>query len=260
MQRVHILGVIATLAAALLLSGCATTPYTDRTQLMLVSADSARQMADETAQQILKEEPVSNDPQYVQPVQEIGRRIAEVADRPEYAWEFHVIAKPDTVNAFALPGGKVFVYTGLIELSENNDQLAAVIGHEVAHAIARHGSERMSQQLMAQVGYQAAAAAVGAKSGAAMQAFQVGYGLTTQVGVLLPFSRKHEHEADKIGMILMAKAGYNPEAAIEFWRRMSQKSDGESPPAFLSTHPTNEDRIAALQDFLPRAMDYYKQR
>ncbi len=235
--------------AAVLLMACAHAAYTNRSQLLLVSEGQEMALGLQSAQEVLKKEKESTDQLQVERVKRVGYRIAAAANKPDYKWEFHVIEK-DTVNAFCLPGGKVFFYTGILNLTTTNDELAAVMGHEVAHALLRHGGERMSVALMTQLGGQAASIALGTTvSPAASQVFGQVYGIGSQVGVALPHSRAQESEADEVGMILAAKAGYEPSGALSLWRKMDaySKSKGQNVPGFLSTHPTTTDRIAAIQ-------------
>ncbi|MBU1230340.1 MAG: M48 family metallopeptidase [Proteobacteria bacterium] len=229
---------------------CAKAAYTGRNQLLLISEGQETQLGLQAAQDVMKKEKESNDQIQAERVRRIGRRIAVAANKPDYKWEFHLIEK-DTVNAFCLPGGKVFVYTGILELATTNDELAAIMGHEIAHALERHGGERMSMALMAQMGGQAASIALGAGSAnpAVAQVFSQAYGIGTQVGFLLPHSRTQESEADEVGMILAAKAGYEPAGALTLWQKMDAYSakKGQTPPAFLSTHPASKDRIKDIQ-------------
>lgn len=241
----------------LLAAGCATVPYTKRSQFMLVSESQETQLGAAAFQEVLKKEPVSRDPAANAAVREVGERIARAADRPDYKWEFVVIDDPKTVNAFALPGGKVAVYTGLFPVARDEAGLAVVMGHEVAHALARHGAERISQQQAVQLGAIGASVALGSAAPATQSAIMQAFGLGAQVGVLLPFSRKQESEADQIGMILMAKAGYDPEAAVGLWERMRTASGGKGPPELLSTHPSDDTRIERIREFLPQARRYY---
>ncbi|MEW5773508.1 MAG: M48 family metallopeptidase [Thermodesulfobacteriota bacterium] len=260
MHRRVVLKMLAALPAAAL-AACASAPYTDRPQFILVPRSAESRMGEDVARDILKKEKLSTDPEKTGPVERSGRRIAEVAEAPDFAWQFHTIDKPDTVNAFALPGGKVFVYTGLFKLASTEEELATVIGHEAAHVIARHGAERMSQAMALDLGARAALIAAGGAgySAASMKAFQVAFGVAANVGVILPFSRQHEYEADRIGTILMAKAGYDPRKALAFWTKMAEHSkDKQKPPEYLSTHPSDESRIAALKDLMPEALSYYK--
>lgn len=249
---------LAFLAAAPFVAACATAPYTGRNQLMLLSVDQEMALGLDAAKEILREEPESHDPLYVRPTREVGGRIAAVANEPRFQWEFHVIDKPDTVNAFCLPGGKVFVYTGLFSMARNPPELAAVIAHEAAHAIARHGAERMSTSLLAELTQSAAQVAIANQEPLAQEIFNVAFGVGATYGVILPFSRQQEYEADHIGLILMAKAGYHPEAALRFWERMARKDSKDKAPEYLSTHPSDENRVAAIRQLLPEAMRYYR--
>ena len=240
------------------LASCATAPYTGRNQLMLLSAQEEMALGLQAEKEILQKEPLSTDPYYNSLVRKVGIRIARVANRPDFQWEFHVIDKPKVVNAFCLPGGKIFVYTGIFKYANTEAELATVIAHEVGHALARHGAERMSMALLAQMGEQAALMALNAQTAEAAQAFDMAYGLAANLGVLLPFSRTQEYEADHIGLILMALAGYDPHAALSFWEKMAQQSKGKIQVEFLSTHPLDEHRIARIKALIPQAMKYYR--
>jgi metalloendopeptidase OMA1, mitochondrial len=242
----------------LLFYGCATAPITGRSQLLIVPESDEIALGLKSYQDVLAKAKVSHDPQNNATVKRVGTRIAKAADRPDYAWEFTVIDDPKTANAFALPGGKVAVYTGILPYTKDDNGLAFVLAHEVGHAIARHGGERMSEQLLIQLGQQGLNIAIADKSPAAIQAINLGYGLGTTVGVTLPFSRSQELEADHIGIILMAKAGYDPREAPKFFERMSA-GQSKSTMEFLSTHPADERRIHDLNTFIPQAMPYYKQ-
>ncbi|MGE3537748.1 MAG: M48 family metallopeptidase [Candidatus Tectimicrobiota bacterium] len=202
--------------------------------------------------QVLGEERLSRDARYNALVTQVGQRIAAVANRPDYAWEFRVIEK-DSANAFALPGGKVAVYTGLFKYTHNEAGLATVLAHEVAHALARHGAERVSQNMLGQLTLGALQAGVQSGDGIIMQGVRLAYGL----GVALPFNRSQELEADHIGLILMAQAGYDPHEAIALWERMAADQRGAGPPEFLSTHPAESSRIQQLERWLPEALQHY---
>ncbi len=259
-QTIHMKIWLTALALLLVATGCAQAPFTGRSQLMLLSSSQEISLGAQAAREMLAQEPVSRDPRYVNPVNEVGWNIARVTNEPGFQWEFFVIDKPDVANASCLPGGKVFVYTGIFEYAHNPDQLAAVIAHEIAHAVARHGGERVSNMLVVQMGQQAAMAAIGQQSGMAVQAMQIALGLGANVGYILPFSREQEYEADRIGLILMAQAGYHPQAAYDFWVNMSRQSNSGRPPEFLSTHPTSSNRLDAIQYYIPEAMQYYRPR
>jgi predicted Zn-dependent protease len=204
---------------------------------------------------VLSEEKLSEDSQSAAILERVGRRIAAVADRPGYDWEFALV-EGEQANAFALPGGKVAVYTGILQYTQDEAGLATVIAHEVAHALARHGAERMSRGLLLELGEQGVLAALGASAPGAVQAVSLAYGLGTTIGIELPFSREQELEADHIGLVLMAEAGYDPREAIAFWERMAAKG-GKRPPQFLSTHPYDEVRIRQLELLLPEALQHY---
>jgi predicted Zn-dependent protease len=253
------------LASFVLLSivvGCATAPVTGRQQLILIPASQELALGVQSYREILSQSKLSQDRGIVEMVKGVGRNIARVTSRDypiakDYKWEFNVIEDDKTPNAFALPGGKIAVYTGILKYTKNKAGLATVIGHEVGHALARHGAERMSQVLMAQLGQVALNVAINDQSPETVAALNIGYGVGTTVGVLLPFSRLEESEADHIGLILMAKAGYDPREAIGFWRRMA-KAGGTKPPVFLSTHPADEKRIAQIKEWMPEALRYYE--
>ncbi len=241
----------------LLLSACASAPVTGRSQLLLVPEEQEVSLGLQSYREVLSKEKISQDPQINALVKRVGQRIAQAARRPDYDWEFTVIDNDKTANAFALPGGKVAVYTGILPYTRDESGLAFVLAHEVGHAIARHGGERMSEMLLLQLGQQGLNLAIAKKSPAAIQAINLGYGLVSTVGVVLPFSRTHEYEADHIGIILMAKAGYDPREAPRFFERMLAHKSA-APPAFLSTHPADEDRIRRLRGLIPEALTYYR--
>ena len=249
----------------MLTAGCASNPYTDRSQFLLISEGQEIQMGEQSYAQVLEDPKVqiSKNPAEVTPVQQVAVRIIAAAKKSKYAeraknfhWEVNVIKDDRTKNAWALPGGKIAVYTGIFPEANNQNGLAAIMGHEVVHALARHGAERMSQNLAAQIGLQTASIALGA-GGVSGQVAMQALGLGTQVGILLPFSRSHESEADYIGLLLAAEAGYDPRESIRLWQRMAQSSQG-APPEFLSTHPANDTRITDLEKWMPEAMAIYE--
>lgn len=248
--------VLGAVCAAALIVGCVTTA-TGRKQLLLVTESQETEMGLAAWDDVLKTSKLSTNAEQVAQVERVGKRIAAAANRPDFKWEFKLIDDPKTVNAFCLPGGKIAVYSGLLPVAANDHGLAAVMGHEVAHATLRHGGERASQTMLAQLGDQALGVAIGQRDPKVVQAVHSAYGVGAQLGVLLPFSREHESEADKIGLEYMAKAGYKPEEAILFWKRMSADSSGE-PPEFLSSHPSHATRIADLEKHLPAAQKVYK--
>jgi predicted Zn-dependent protease len=255
----------ATLLVALFgLLACTKNPYTNRSQFMMIPASQEIAMGAQAYEQVLHDPkmPLSNDPREVEPVKRVAARIIEAAKRSKYAdlankfeWEVSVIKDDKTMNAFALPGGKIAVYTGIFPVAKNEAGLAAILGHEVVHALARHGGERMSQGILAQV------AVMGATIGAASQGInpdiaQMAGGALANFGFILPYSRKHESEADYIGLLLAADAGYDPREAVRVWERMQQISK-EQPPEFLSTHPGHGTRIKQLESWMPEALSHY---
>src|SRR5713226_1190657 len=256
----------ALLAGALALAACATNPYTERHQLLLLSESEDLHLGAQAYEQVLHDPKVkiSHDPREAEPVKRVAARIIEAAKSSKYAeraqkfdWEVSVIKDDKTMNAFALPGGKIAVYTGIFPVAKNECALSAILGHEVTHALARHGAEGMSQGMLAQIGMEAASIALGTGTNPAVgQATMAALGLGVNVGVLLPFSRAHESEADHIGLLLAAQAGYDPHEAIHVWERMEQLSKGH-PQEFLSTHPGHGTRIKQLEEWMPEALSYY---
>jgi metalloendopeptidase OMA1, mitochondrial len=238
--------------AAGLVTACEQAPLTGRQQLILLPESQDAEMGLQAYQQILDESKVASNPELNRRVQEVGRRIAAVSPHPEWDWQFTLFDN-DEPNAFALPGGKVGVNTGLFQVAKNDAQLAAVLGHEVAHAIARHGAERMSQGMLSQLG----AAAVGIGTGNAAYAELAVQAAT--LGIILPYSRTQESEADHIGLIYMAEAGYDPREAVALWRNF-ESFGGARQPEFLSTHPAPGSRIENLEDLMPEALEIYQAR
>ena len=252
------------------LSSCATVPITERRSLQIMPDSEMTTLSLQQYSEVLKKSTLSNDPQKVQMVRRVGGRIAQATEEffresgmgeeiKNYKWEFNLIEDDKVVNAWCMPGGKVAVYTGLLPVAGDETGLAVVMGHEIAHAIAKHGNERMSQGLLVQLGGIGLAVALGSHAAATTDIFLSAYGAGAQLGFLLPYSRVHESEADRIGLVLMAKAGYDPRQAIPFWERMNAKG-GARPPEFLSTHPAPESRIASIKNEIPEAMKYYKAR
>ncbi|MFP4615051.1 MAG: M48 family metallopeptidase [Thiohalorhabdus sp.] len=253
---------LAVLAALAVLAGCYTVPETGRRALMLVPQEQLVSMAAQSFDQIKEEEPVSEDAAARARVAEVGGRIARVAAKDTGLepgeWEFVAFAD-EQKNAFALPGGQVGAYEGILEVAETDAQLATVMGHEAAHVAARHGGERMSEQLLVQMGGVALAQALNEKPGQTRQLFLAAYGVGAQVGILLPHSRGQELEADRIGLLYLARAGYDPRAAVDFWERMDNATEaGGEPPVFLSTHPPHGKRIERLRKWMPQAMEEYR--
>jgi predicted Zn-dependent protease len=244
------------LAAVLLAAGCASAPYTGRRQLLFSSEGSETRMGYQAFEQMKRQHRVSRDPELNALVTQVGRRVAAAAQRPDYRWEF-VVLEGKEANAFCLPGGKVGIFTGLLKYTQDEAGLATVISHEVAHALARHAGERLSQSTLAKAGGLGLGVALGGLGVGGGQTIMQGYNLSTQLGILLPYSRTQESEADRVGLILMAKAGYDPAQALEFWRRMMAKDKGGKLPQFMSTHPNDATRLRDLQAFLPEARKYY---
>ena len=247
--------------AGLLAAACGTVPITGRSQLQLLGERQELQLGLSSYRDTLKKEKLSGDPRLNEMVQRVGRRIAEATGKTDYQWEFRVVANDKMVNAFCLPGGKVAVYTGILPLTRDDAGLAAVIGHEVAHAIARHGGERISQQLAVEGLVAGTALAVAERDSKKANLYAGLLGAGATVGLLLPYSRLQESEADRLGLIYMAKAGYDPRAAADFWRRMAENAKGKSkPPEILSSHPADETRIRGIEKWLPEALSYYRPR
>jgi len=240
--------------------GCSTVPVTGRKQFTgLISPSEETQLGLTSFDQLKKETRISHDPAANSLVQKVGKRIASVAELPNAQWEF-VVFESKEANAFCLPGGKVGIYTGILPITKDEAGLATVIGHEVSHAVARHGAERMSEAIALQTVGQVSGAIVQEKYGVNPQTFGVAYGAVTTVGRELPHSRKQESEADHIGLVYMARAGYDPAAAVAFWQRFSdynKKAGGNAGPAFLRTHPVDDVRIEQLKQWLPEAKSQY---
>jgi predicted Zn-dependent protease len=242
----------------LALSACEAVPVTGRSQLFLIDESEVQKMGLATFQQALADQPVAQDPKLNALVQRVGSRIAQATGRTDLEWDFRVIDSNEK-NAWCAPGGKVVVYTGILDITQDEAGLATVLGHEVAHAIARHGAERLSQQLLANLTVTAAAVGAGIymDDPETMEQMSVLLGLGAQYGILLPFSREHESEADRMGLIYMAKAGYDPRAAVSLWQRMAAAGDSSEMAEFVSTHPANETRIRNIEAWLPEALQYY---
>jgi metalloendopeptidase OMA1, mitochondrial len=233
------------------LCGCATAPITGRSQLMLVGESEELALGAQAYHEVLRKAPITRDPKATEPLRRIVSRLATVADHPDYQWEVNVIKDDETVNAFVLPGGKIGVYTGIFPIAQTEAGMAIILGHEAGHAIARHAAERISHHLGAQIVGNLLSAGFAGSPYADM--VMAAFGLGAQVGVLLPYSRLQESEADRIGLVLAARAGYDPRAAPGVWQRMAALP-GRRPPEFLSTHPEPETRIKDIEEFLPQAM------
>lgn len=254
--RLHPAYWIAMLVVAAVVA-CQTVPITGRSQLLLVSEAEEAQMGVQSYQEVLKKSKITTDPGLNEQVRRVGTRIAAATGRSNYQWEFKVIDDPQA-NAFCLPGGKVAVYTGILPITRDDAGLSAVLAHEVAHAIARHGAERVSQNLLVEVGLSATMAALSKGDPKTVQNVSALLGAGASVGLLLPWGRAQESEADHLGLIYMAKAGYDPHAARDLWFRMADASKGKGrPPEFLSTHPSEATRVKQIEAWLPEAMQYY---
>jgi len=259
--------IFAVCVVFLTLMACAEVPITHRRSLQLLPESELASLSLQEYDQVLKKSKLSTDRQKVEMVRKVGSKIAGSAEVflieaglksqiKNLNWEFNLIEDDKTVNAWVMPGGKAAVYTGILPYTRDETGLAVVLGHEVGHAIAGHGNERMSQGLLAQMGGIALAVALSENSTATRNLFMQAYGAGATVGVLLPYSRLQESEADRIGLTLMARAGYDPREAIPFWERMNQQG-GKRPPEFLSTHPAPESRIADIKKYIPEALAYY---
>jgi predicted Zn-dependent protease len=247
---------------------CTTVPITGRTQFNIVPDQTMLSMSFQQYNQFLKENPLSTDQEKTRMVKEVGQRISKAVEQyliennmadeiKNYAWEFNLI-ESDQVNAWCMPGGKVVVYTGILPIAQNASGLAVVMGHEIAHAVAKHGNERMSHALAVQMGGMGLSAALSSYPQQTQQLLMAVVGAGAQVGVLLPYSRLQEREADELGLIFMAMAGYDPNHAIGFWERMSQQKTGAAQPEFLSTHPSDATRIQNIREMIPKARTYYR--
>lgn len=256
------------LGASLSFSGCYTNPVTGRSSINLVDESTMRSLATQQYASFLSQNPPvpKSGSRDAEMVQRVGSRLANAVQTylsqkgqasliAGYNWEFHLVNNKEA-NAWCMPGGKVVVYSGIMPLVQNEAGLAVVLGHEIAHAVSRHGNERMSQELMVQMGGEALSTALVNKPAQTQNIFASIYGIGSQLGTLA-YSRKQESEADHVGLIFMAMAGYNPNEAVPFWQRMSA-AGGPKPPEILSTHPADATRIQNIKSWLPEALKYYK--
>lgn len=257
------------LILSLVLLACSTVAVTGRKQLNLIPSSTMLSMSTEQYGEFLNANQLSQDGEKTWMVKRAGARIQKAveqyfADRgisdklKDYDWQFNLV-ESEEVNAWCMPGGRVVVYTGILPITKDESGLAVVMGHEIAHAIAEHGSERMSQMLLTQLGGVALSKAVEDEPEKTQQLWMTAFGVGAQIGVLLPYSRLHENEADHLGLIFMAMAGYDPNVAVGFWERMAKMKGGGAPPEFLSTHPSDETRIKKIKELLPEAMQYYRE-
>ncbi len=268
MKRLRYEGFAATiLIVTLVVVACATVPVTGRRQLNLIPRSELLAMSYTQYDRFLAEHPVVTGTPEAEMVERVGSRIAEAVEdylreRGQeghlrgYDWEFRLV-EDEAVNAWCMPGGKVVFYTGILPITRDEAGLAVVMGHEIAHAVAEHGNERMSQALLAELGGVGLWAAMRDRPEQTRNLWLAAYGAGAQVGVLLPFSRRQEAEADELGLIFMAKAGYDPREAVEFWQRMADQRTAPGPPEFLSTHPADNTRMRNLENLMPKALEYY---
>jgi predicted Zn-dependent protease len=258
MKKVLIISVIG-----ILVFSCATNPFTGKQTMALVPDSEIFPSAFQQYGQFLAENKVLSGTKDAQRVENVGTKIKVAAERwltangqptylANYKWEYKLVESKE-VNAWCMPGGKIVVYSGILPIMKDDAGMAAVMGHEVSHALANHGQQRMSAGMLQQLGGVAVGVAVGNKSPETQALIMQAYGVGSQVGVMLPFSRDHESEADMIGLTLMAIAGYNPENAVALWERMSAQAGGNAPPEIMSTHPSNATRIANLKALVPQA-------
>ncbi len=249
---------------------CAVVPVTGRKQLSLISNDQILPMSFQSYKAVLDTSKLSKNREWTAMVKRVGDRIKNSVEQylfehnlqsylKGYKWEFNLI-DANVANAWCMPGGKVVFYTGIMPVCRDEMGVAVVMGHEIAHAIANHGRERMSQEMVQQLGGVALDVALANKPEETRAMYAMAYGIGSTYGAMLPFSRLHESEADKMGLIFMAMAGYDPQAAPDFWKRMQKMSGGQAPPEFLSTHPAHEHRIADLESMIPEAMKYFRKR
>lgn len=250
-----------------LFESCSTVPLIGRKQVALLPESNMVEMSLTNYSEFLKTNKVSSNIEQTNIVKRVGARMSVAVEKylrengyenrvADFKWEFNLVENPEP-NAWCMPGGKVVFYSGILSLTQNDDGIAVVMGHEIAHAVARHGNERMSQQMLVQLGGIALTEALKSKAEETQAIWQTAYGLGSQLGVMLPYSRQHEYEGDKLGLIFMAIAGYNPHEAIGFWERMAASNSGGKMPEFLSTHPVEQNRIEAIRRFLPEAMKFY---
>jgi len=250
------------------LSACSTVPITGRSQLNLIPGSSMMSMSLQEYDKFLKEHKVSTNVEQTAAVKRVGANTQRAVERyfassglsghlKDYKWEFNLV-EDKQVNAWCMPGGKVVVYTGLLPVARDDAGLAVVMGHEIAHAIAEHGNERMSQALLAQMGGVALSTALSTQTAATQQLWMSVYGVGAQYGAIMPYGRMQESEADHLGLIFMAMAGYDPNEAVAFWERMSAQKVGKAPPEFLSTHPSDAKRIENIRRLIPEAMQHYR--
>ncbi len=252
-----------------IITACSTVPLTNRKQFTAIPSSQMLALSTQSYNQVLQEETISKNNSEVQEIRKVGRRVTDAVEKylnqigseeliAGYQWEYNLI-KEDVLNAWCMPGGKIAFYTGILPVCKNENGIAVVMSHEIAHAIAKHGNERMSQQLALQLGGMALSQALKEKSETTMQLAMTAFGIGSQLGVILPYSRSHEKEADELGLYFMAMAGYDPREAPLLWERMIEAGSGSGTPEFLSTHPNPQKRINHLERIMPKAMEFYNQ-
>lgn len=260
--------ICALLMFLVLLVGCSTVPITGRSQLNLIPGSSMLSMSAQEYGTFIKDHKISANAEQGALVKRVGQRIQNAVERyfassgltghlADYHWEFNLV-EDNQVNAWCMPGGKVVVYTGILPVTKTEAGLAVVMGHEIAHAIAEHGNERMSQGLLTQMGGMALATALSTKPAATQQLWMTVFGVGAQYGAILPYGRMQESEADHLGLIFMTMAGYDPNEAVSFWERMAATKGGQAPPEFLSTHPSDTTRIANIKRLIPETIQKYR--
>jgi predicted Zn-dependent protease len=256
------------LLISLLALYCSTVPISGRQQMTLIPESQLVAMSGQQYMEFMKTVRLSRNRGQAETIRAVGQRLRSAVEQyaalhnlssqfSSYKWEFNLV-ESEEINAWAMPGGKVVFYTGILPLTANEAGIAVVMGHEIAHVMARHGNERMSQGLLVQFGGMALYTALQDRPLETQQLWMTVFGVGAQLGIMLPYSRLHEKEADRLGMIIMAMAGYDPGAALEFWQRMSTLNKGERPPEFLSTHPSDSTRIRLIKKNIPEAMQYYR--
>lgn len=260
-MRAKFSGSLLCLLFLFVISACTTVPHTGRSALHLISSEQLASSAALQFDELKQQTPISYNKHYNDMLQRVGERIAYVAaeDMPDADWEFVVFQDDSQINAFAMPGGKVAVYTGLFQVIRSDEDLAIVVGHEVAHVVAGHSAERVSQQIIATGGQLLAEYGTREMDQSEREMWLAAFGVGANYGLILPYSRLHESEADQIGLIYSARAGYDPRAAIPFWERMIAVQNG-APPEFLSTHPSGATRIRQIEAFMPEALEIYRNR
>lgn len=260
--------IVLLLLFSFLILSCSTVPVTGRKQLNLIPSANMLSMSFQQYDEFLKTNKLSTSQDQTALVKGVGQKIQKAVERyfteknmagelKGYQWDFNLV-ESNEVNAWCMPGGKVVVYTGILPITQDESGLAVVMGHEIAHAVAKHGNERMSQGLITELGGMALAKAIEEKPEATQRLWMTAFGLGAQFGAILPYSRLHENEADHLGLIFMAMAGYDPNHAVAFWQRMANMKGGQAPPEFMSTHPSDATRINKIKQAIPEAMKYYK--